>query len=135
MDKAQGIAAIEQACFADPWSLRVIQSCLEQPHYVWETFTREGQLVAYACASVSLDEGELLRIAVMPAYRRQGIGEQLLKSVLSHLHDRGVEKVFLEVRASNVAAQALYGKMGFQAIGKRKGYYAGNEDAVIMEKI
>ena len=135
MDKAQGIAAIEQACFNDPWSEGVVQSCLEQPHYVWETFIRDGQLVAYACASVSLDEGELLRIAVMPAYRRQGIGEQLLKSVLAHLHDRGVEKVFLEVRASNVAAQALYGKMGFQVIGKRKGYYTGNEDAVIMEKI
>ncbi len=129
------IAAIEQACFSDPWSTGVIQECLGQPHYIWETFTKDEQVVAYACASVSFDEGEILRIGVLPAYRRQGIGEQVLGRALARLQRQGVEKVFLEVRASNVAAQGLYGKMGFSVIGKRKGYYSENEDAVIMEKM
>ncbi|MBR5279619.1 MAG: GNAT family N-acetyltransferase, partial [Clostridia bacterium] len=66
-------------------------------------------------------------------YRRQGIGEQVLARILERLGENGVEKIFLEVRASNVAARALYSKMGFVVIGKRKGYYSGGEDAVIME--
>ena len=129
------IATIEQACFSDPWSTGVIEDCLSQSHYIWETYTVDDQVVAYACASVSFEEGEILRIAVLPTYRRQGIGEQVLARMLARLQSQGVEKVFLEVRASNVAAQGLYGKMGFVVIGKRKGYYPGGEDAVIMEKM
>lgn len=129
------IAAIEQACFYDPWSIGVIEACLAQPHYIWETYTKDGQIVAYACGSVSLEEGEILRVGVLPVYRRQGIGEQVLASLLARLERQGVEKVFLEVRASNVAAQGLYAKMGFAVIGRRKGYYAAGEDAVIMSRI
>ncbi len=129
------IAAIEQACFSDPWSTGVIEQCLAQPHYIWETFTKGDEVVAYACASVSFEEGEILRIGVLPTYRRQGIGKQVLSRILERLQSQGVEKVFLEVRASNVAAQGLYGKMGFSVIGKRKGYYHGGEDAVMMEKM
>lgn len=128
------IATIEQACFSDPWSTGVIEDCLTQPHYIWETYSKDDQLVAYACASVSFEEGEILRIAVLPAYRRQGIGERVLARILARLQSQGVEKIFLEVRASNVAAQGLYGKMGFAVIGKRKGYYPGGEDAVIMSR-
>lgn len=130
----ESIASIEQACFDDPWSKGVIGECFSQPHYIWETFTKDGQVVAYACASVSFDEGEILRIAVLPSYRRLGIGEQVLARVLARLQKQGTEKVFLEVRASNIPAQMLYGKMGFTVIGRRKGYYSGNEDAVIMER-
>ncbi len=130
----RAITAIEQACFSDPWSTGVIEECLAQPHYIWETFTMGEEVVAYACASVSFEEGEILRIGVLPTYRRQGIGEQVLAHTLARLQSQGVEKVFLEVRASNVAAQGLYGKMGFAVIGKRKGYYPGNEDAVIMSR-
>lgn len=129
----EAIAAIEQTCFEDPWSSGVLAECLEQPHYIWETYTQDAQMVAYACASVSFEEGEILRIGVLPAYRRQGIGEQVLARILERLGENGVEKIFLEVRASNVAARALYSKMGFVVIGKRKGYYSGGEDAVIME--
>lgn len=129
------IAAIEQACFSDPWSVGVLKECLAQPHYILETYTMDDQVVAYACASNSFEEGEILRIGVLPEYRRKGIGEQVLMRTLERLQTRGVEKVFLEVRASNVAAQGLYGKMGFAVIGTRKGYYSGGEDAVIMEKV
>ena len=128
----EAIAAIEQACFEDPWSSEVLAACRNQPHYIWETFTRDDRIVAYACASISFEEGEILRIGVLPPFRRQGIGEQVLARLLTNLKEKQVEKVFLEVRASNLAAQGLYGKMGFQVIGKRKGYYSGGEDAVIM---
>ena len=127
------IVAIEQACFRDPWSAGVIEECFAQSHYIWETYSVNGQVVAYACASISFEEGEILRIGVLPAYRRQGIGKQVLMRILTHLQALGAEKVFLEVRASNEAAQGLYGKMGFAIIGTRKGYYSGGEDAVIME--
>lgn len=132
----QGIKGIEERCFQEPWSESVLGECLGQSHYIWETATDEiGLIVAYACGSISFDEGEILRVAVLPEYRRQGLGEKVLGGILQKLEERGVEKVFLEVRASNEPAKALYGKMGFTTIGIRKGYYPGGEDAVIMEKM
>ena len=95
----------------------------------------DGQVVAYACASISFDEGEILRIGVLPAFRRQGIGETVWARMLAQLQSRGVEKVFLEVRASNEPAKALYGKLGFQQVGRRPNYYRNpKEDALILRK-
>ncbi len=131
----QGIRTIETACFEDPWSESVLADCLLQPHYVWETAERDGRLVAYGCGSVSLDEGEILRVAVLPAYRRLGLGEQVVAGLLRQMAARKVTRVLLEVRASNVPAQALYCKMGFAALAVRKGYYPDGEDAVIMERL
>lgn len=92
----------------------------------------EGSVVGYVVLlvpPVELDVVELLRIAVTPAERRTGIGGQLMTAALARCAGR---TVLLEVAAGNESAVELYGGYGFAEISRRRGYYAGGEDAVIM---
>jgi [ribosomal protein S18]-alanine N-acetyltransferase len=92
----------------------------------------EGEVVGYVVLlvpPVSLDVVELLRIAVTPDERRTGIGGQLMTAALSKCSGR---TVLLEVAAGNDSAVGLYSAFGFEEISRRRGYYAGGEDAVIM---
>jgi ribosomal-protein-alanine N-acetyltransferase len=79
------------------------------------------------------DEVHITSIATREAFRRQGIGELLLQSIIDMANQRAARIVTLEVRVSNTAAQQLYTKYGFNQVGLRRGYYTDNrEDAAIM---
>ena len=80
-------------------------------------------------------ECELQNIVVSQKNKRRGIGERLLKRGLFISAERGAEVLYLEVRDSNNAARALYEKLGFHTVGRRKEYYkTPTEDAVLMKK-
>lgn len=81
-----------------------------------------------------LDEAEILTIAVLPPWRRRGIGGLLLRAALAAVAEAGAVSMFLEAAADNLAALALYERHDFQRIGLRKGYYAG-VDAVTMRRL
>ncbi len=88
-----------------------------------------GMIVSW----IILDELHIATIAVHPDYRRQGIGELILTKALQDGREAGTRHALLEVRAGNEAAQNLYRKFGFKAVGKRPKYYKDNgEDAVLM---
>ncbi len=76
-------------------------------------------------------EGELLRIAVAPERRGQGLGRDLLKAVQAELKSAGYTELHLEVRAGNAAARALYAACGWREVGRRAKYYGDGEDAVL----
>ena len=79
------------------------------------------------------DEGELLQIAIDKAARREGVADSLMEEALRYAEDNALVSVFLEVRKSNAAAIALYGKHGFEPVRFRKDYYSSPvEDAVLM---
>ena len=79
-------------------------------------------------------EAQVYNIAIAPEFRREGIGEALLRHMIAKAEDDGCVLVTLEVRGGNEAAMALYKKLGFREVGRRKGYYAkGGEDAVLMD--
>lgn len=93
----------------------------------------EGDIVGYVVLlvpPVSLDVVDLLRIAVAPEIRRTGVAGQLMTEALAKCAGR---TVLLEVAAGNESAGALYRGFGFEEISRRRGYYAGGEDAVIMK--
>ena len=80
-----------------------------------------------------VDEGHIVTIAVRPSERRKGVGELLLLAAFDLAREKGLHVLTLECRVSNLAAQALYDKYGFQRVGIRKRYYTdNNEDALIM---
>ena len=90
-------------------------------------------VVGFAGLWFMVDEAHITTIGVRSDLRRRGIGELLLIGAIGLALQRGSRVVTLEVRASNVAAQALYQKYGFQTVGRRRAYYAdNNEDALIM---
>lgn len=135
LDDLEAVVAIERASFGDPWSEASFRSLLRAETTRFRVATRSGQVVGYAIASRVGDEAELANLAVDPAARRAGLGALLLDDLLASTDAPPGATVYLEVRASNEAAQALYRSRGFEAVGRRKGYYSRPaEDAVIMRR-
>jgi ribosomal-protein-alanine N-acetyltransferase len=92
-----------------------------------------GSVLGFIAGRVVLGEAELENIAVEPEVRRQGAAVALMMEFLNECRRRRCSVVRLEVRESNGAARALYGKAGFREESRRKGYYRGpEEDAVVM---
>lgn len=90
-------------------------------------------VAGFACFRVIGPEAELLNLAVLPEFRRRGVGRQLLSAVIRDVIQDGANDLFLEVRASNVAALAFYGQLGWAVSGQRPGYYTNSqEDALIL---
>ena len=135
MDRShlEGVLAIERVCFRQPWSEQTfIDALYNDMASLIVAQTEDGRVLGYAVLSVILDEGSLDKIAVDPAYRRQRVGEELLK-VFLRFGRATLAFVTLEVRAGNAAAIGLYEKMGFRQVGRRKNYYAQeHEDALLM---
>lgn len=97
------------------------------------------ELVAYLVAMPAAGTMHLLNLTVAPDHRRQGHARHLLDWLADQARCRGLEAIWLEVRASNVAARRLYGACGYTECGKRRAYYpAGHslrEDAVLMSLV
>ena len=127
---AEELAAVEAASFAVPWSARELAQTLASPFALALRAVRAGECVGYLCATALLGEAEVLRVAVLPTARRQGIARALLRTFAENVP---ANVIFLEVRASNTAARALYASEGFSETGRRKNYYEKPaEDAVCM---
>ena len=129
------IAELEKVCFSDPWSEKSIVSELDNPLSCWLVAVSGEQVVGYVGSQTVLDGSDMMNIAVSPDFRRKGIAESLIEALISFLHERGSRCLILEVRASNVPAIALYEKLGFLEIGRRRNYYRNpKEDALILRK-
>lgn len=125
---------IEQRAHAFPWGEKTFASN-QGERYLNFQLTQNGKMAAFAITQVVLDEATLFNIAVDPDYQRQGLGRVLLEHLIDELEKRGVATLWLEVRASNAAAIALYESLGFNEATIRRNYYPttdGREDAIIM---
>ena len=133
LDAVQAIESENPA----PWSGGQLASERDQEggwQFVAESGA-SGLVCGFVCGRSCAGEGELLKIAVGREYRRQGIAVQLVAHTLRYLAEQGVERCFLELRAANLPALALYERFGFRRVGLRKNYYASPmEDAILMEK-
>lgn len=129
------IAELEKVCFSDPWSEKSIISELDNPLSCWLVAVSGEQVVGYVGSQTVLDGSDMMNIAVSPDFRRKGFAESLIEALISFLRERGSRCLILEVRASNVPAIALYEKLGFLEIGRRRNYYRNpKEDALILRK-
>lgn len=125
---------IEKASHAFPWTESTFTSN-QGERYLNLKLTCNDTLVAFAITQVVLDEATLFNIAVHPSHQRQGHGRHLLEQLIETLEARGITTLWLEVRASNANAIALYEQLGFNEVSVRRNYYPaanGREDAVIM---
>jgi len=136
-DDAETVAEAEKICFAVPWSRESFWRDISNENTLYliaeDKQKNPATAVAYMGAWLHGDEAEITNVAVLPDYRRQKIGTHLLTEFVNRLKARGITAMTLEVRPSNTAALKLYQKFGFKEVGRRKGYYAdNNEDAIIM---
>lgn len=129
------LVRIENEASPAPWSPRLFEEEFRCGHSVVLGAHREERLVGFLIYHEVADEHHILNIAVETASRRQGVAAALLRYLIESPAALPIEMVTLEVRASNVAAQALYRQFGFEEVGCRRGYYADNqEDAVLMTR-
>ena len=134
-DHVAQIAALEKICFSDPWSERSIASELDNKLAFWLVATDGETVAGYIGSQTVMEETDMMNVAVHPDFRRQGIAEALVSGLVEHLKAMGSHCLTLEVRASNAPAIALYEKLGFAEIGRRKNYYRNpREDALILRK-
>ena len=129
------VAALEKICFSDPWSENSVASELNSPLSLWLVALDGATVAGYVGSQSVLDGADIMNIAVHPDWRRQGIAKSLIGALIAELKKRGSHALLLEVRASNDPAIALYGKLGFRQVGRRKNYYRNpKEDALILRK-
>ena len=129
------IAELEKVCFSDPWSENSIASEVENPLSYWLVAEVDGVVAGYVGSQTVLDASDMMNLAVSPDYRRQGIGQALVKALVEHLQQNKVIALLLEVRVSNTPAIALYESLGFEQVGRRPRYYHNpREDALILRK-
>ena len=129
------IANLEKVCFHDPWSEKSIASELDNRLSLWLVALDGDTVAGYVGSQSVMGWADMMNIAVDPAYRRQGVAQKLVEALVAALAENDVTCLTLEVRASNEPAKALYGKLGFQQVGRRPNYYRNpKEDALILRK-
>lgn len=133
-DDIPAVHAIESASFPTPWPPYAFRQELETNRMAHYLVVRAGdRVIGYAGIWLMVDEAHVTTFAVLPVYRRRGIGARLLSELLGLCLDLGATTVTLEVRLSNGPARELYQRFGFRPVGLRPRYYSDNaEDALIM---
>ena len=135
-DDLDAVLDIELRAYPFPWTRGIFQDCLRADYPAW-VLQRDGGIIGYGLLSLAADEAHVLNVCTDPGQQGQGHGRRLLRALLMLAQGRGAQRVFLEVRPSNLAAIALYHAEGFNEIGRRPRYYpakGGREDASVMAK-
>jgi len=128
------VMAIESALYTHPWTRGNFADSL-RAGYECRVLRLGPQLLGYFVVMVAVGEAHLLNLSVAAAHQRTGHGRALLGEAAALARGLGARSLFLEVRPSNRAAQALYTRFGFRKIAVRRGYYpahAGREDALVL---
>ncbi|MBA3584626.1 MAG: ribosomal protein S18-alanine N-acetyltransferase [Gemmatimonadetes bacterium] len=128
------VSSIERSIFPTPWRADHFARIVDlEGGMGWVATVPPGEVVGYAIGWVAADEAELANIAVVAEWRARGIGARLLTVLRDAACSAGARRLYLEVRASNEAAQAFYARRGFEIVGRRPGYYSRpREDALVM---
>lgn len=133
------VATLEAEIHAAPWTIGNFRDALAAG-YAARVGELDGRIVAYGVLMLGPGEAQILNLSVVPDARRQGLGRELLRYFVDDARWLHAAQIFLEVRASNVAAIALYETEGFAPVARRLGYYPGvvadapREDALVMRR-
>lgn len=133
-DDLDAVASLEGRSFSQPWRRVNFERLLTQSNAIARVAEVDGGcVVGYGVLLVAADEAEVVTLAVEPQLRGRGLGARLLDALLERAAERGVRRVFLDVRWSNAPALALYASRGFREMGRRTEYYAApREDARVL---
>jgi len=134
LDDIPAVHRIERASFPVPWPDYAFRQEIETNRLAHYLIVRAGsKIIGYGGMWMMVDEAHITTFAVLPEWRRQGIGARLMLAMMQLATDLQARVATLEVRLSNDAARQLYALFGFRPVGIRPRYYSDNgEDALIM---
>lgn len=130
------VVGIEEACFAHPWNREGIESNFNNTDaYFFVALDDSDKVIGYIGTYMVRDECFVTNVAVLPNYRKQGVGSALVSRAVENAEANGAAFITLEVRLSNEDAINIYKKFGFESEGVRPKFYRDpEEDALIMTK-
>lgn len=129
----RSIMAIDAAVYPSAWTKRLWTQELNRAGRVYRCAVVDRSVVGVAGILLTLDEAHVMTVAVAPSAQRRGVATTLMIDAAHQAIAAGATAMTLEVRESNAAAQALYSRFGFEAVGVRRGYYEPDgEDAMVM---
>ena len=130
------VMAIEAGAYPFPWTNGNFVDSLAAGYDARVLYDDEGAILGYFVAMAGVEEMHLLNITVAPQAWHQGLALLMLDALEAACRERGARQLWLEVRASNERARAIYRRRGFAELGRRKGYYPDangrREDAIVM---
>ena len=132
------VVAVENVIYTHPWTRGNFADSLHAGYAcrTWRLATgRDAELIGYFVLMAAAGEAHLLNLSIAARHQRSGHGSALLREAAQVARRLGAKSLYLEVRPSNHAAQALYRRFGFRKVGMRRGYYpahAGREDALVL---
>ena len=133
------VAQLHAQCFRAAWDVGFLGELFAQPRTFGFIATEPDGSAGFTLASSVAGEAELFSLAVRPCSRRRGLGAALLRETAAHAVLVGASELFLEVATENLAARALYGRLGFREVGLRPAYYrepdGSQADALILKRI
>jgi [ribosomal protein S18]-alanine N-acetyltransferase len=134
VDDIDQVMEVEHHSFTLPWSRESFYNeIIKNQFAVYLVLEDKGRVIGYCGVWIVIDEAHITNIAILPEYRGRKLGEALLGKIIEVAKERGAKTMTLEVRMSNMIAQSLYRKLGFQGGAVRKAYYTDNqEDALVM---
>jgi ribosomal-protein-alanine N-acetyltransferase len=135
LNDLDAVLGIETESFTSPWTREMYLAELQNVgvSFCYLARDEQGIVVGFCSFWRVVDELHVNNLAVLPAYRRRGIGTSLLLSVLGEGARLGARRATLEVRRSNEAARRLYERLGFSTAGVRRAYYTNPiEDALVL---
>ena len=129
------ISELEKECFPqEPWSYRMLADSFENENFIGVLCDDGGEIAGYGGLTLGYDTADIDNIAVAESYRGGGIGGAMLEWLVAAAAERGMTRVFLEVRVSNSRAMALYLKHNFKGVYARTRYYTDGEDCLVMAR-
>jgi ribosomal-protein-alanine N-acetyltransferase len=134
LDDLDTVVALETEAYEFPWTFGIFRDCLRAGYECW-VLVQADAVIGYSILSVAAAEAHLLNICIASSEQGRGHGTRLVRRMIDLARWPHAERMFLEVRPSNVHAIALYDHIGFNEIGRRPNYYPakrGREDAIVM---
>ena len=132
-NNVQDVHNVEINSFSVPWSLNSFENELKNDAAKYFVALVDGVVAGYVGMWEISGQCDITNVAVLPSFRRKGIGKRLIEHLIQYCKNANLSPIFLEVRQSNEPAKSLYSGFGFEEVGTRKKYYSDTgEDAIIM---
>lgn len=133
-EDAEPVAHLLLASIGPAWTAEAVREEITRRGAVALGVLQDGEALGAILGFTVVDELEIDVVAVAPTARRRGLGRSLVEAAMARARSCGAAQAFLEVRAGNAAARALYASLGFAESGVRRGYYDDGEDAIRMAR-
>lgn len=120
--------------FDEFWNVKILEDEFKNENSEYFVLTCEEKIVGFAGLWFNVDEAHIMNIAIKNQERKKSFGTAFLEFLINEAREKEKECITLEVREDNLAAIMLYRKLKFSEVGRRKKYYGGQLDAIIMTK-